>query len=261
MRILGLIVMLLLMPPSRQAEAATADVTGAKLDAITARGVLRVGMTGDYAPFAFLDLESGDWAGLDVDMSRAMAQALGVKLEIVKTSWPTLMPDLMADKFDMAAGGVTISLDRQKAAFFSTPIIEDGKIPITRCENMSRLSTLAQIDQPGVRVMTPPGGTNETFDRTHLSKATIILMSDNQRMFEDLVAGHGDVVITDASETMLQHKIHPELCPVHPDHPFNFTEKAYMLPRDVALQQWVDAFLHLQSKSGTLQTTIQHWLN
>jgi cyclohexadienyl dehydratase len=225
------------------------------------RGTLRVGMPGDYAPFAVRDPKDGAWQGLDVDVARAMAQALGVKLEIVKTSWAALMPDLLADKFDMASGGISVTLERQKTAFFSTPVIEDGKTPITRCENAGKFSTIAAIDRPDVRIITPPGGTNEAFDRSHLAHADIIVFPDNTRIFDELVAGRADVMITDATETLLQHKLHPQLCAVHPDHPFNLSEKAYLLPRDVALQEWVDAFLHAEARNGTLAATLQHWLD
>jgi len=46
-------------------------------------------------------------------------------------------------------------------------------------------------------------------------------------------------MITDATETRWQHVLHPELCSVDAEQPFSFVEKAYMLLRDVAFQQWV----------------------
>jgi cyclohexadienyl dehydratase len=190
-----------------------------------------------------------------------MAKALGVRLVIVKTSWPSLLTDLQAGQFDIAGGGISITIERQKDAFFSTPILRDGKTPITRCENVARFSSLADIDKRGVRVITPPGGTNESFDRSHLTHATIIVNPDNQSIFEELVEGRADVMITDATETRWQHVLHPELCSVHPEHPFNFAEKAYMMPRDIALQQWVNAFLHLQANSGELNAVLHHWLH
>jgi cyclohexadienyl dehydratase len=143
----------------------------------------------------------------------------------------------------------------------STRILQDGKTPITRCENAATFTTLTEIDRPGVRVITPPGGTNEAFDRAHLRHANIIVFPDNTRIFDDLVAGLADVMITDATETRLQHKLHPELCSVHPDQPFDFGEKAYLLPRDAAFQQWIDEFLHIQMQTGALNATIHRWLD
>jgi len=252
-----LILMLLLMAPASHAQPAPAS----RLDEIVSRGTLRVGMPGDYLPFALRDHATGQWQGLDVDEVGAMAKALGLKLEIVQTSWPNLMSDLRDGKFDIAAGGISVTLARQKTAFFSTPIIEDGKTPITRCENTARFATLADIDKPSVRVITNHGGTNEAFARAHLHAAKIIVFPDNTRIFDEILAGHADLMITDATETRLQHRLRPALCSLHPDHPFDFSEKAFLLPRDVVLQQWVDQFLHLQMKTGALDAAIHHWLD
>jgi cyclohexadienyl dehydratase len=75
--------------------------------------------------------------------------------------------------------------------------------------------------------------TNERFDRAHLQKATIIQWSDNATIFDALVEGKADLMITDAVETRVQAKLHPGvLCPVHPNAPFDHSELAYWMPRD-----------------------------
>src|ERR1700734_2638680 len=166
-------------------------------------------------------------------MAMSLAQSLGVRLEIVKTSWSTLKSDLEADSFDIAMGGITITLDRQKTGLFSNPVFSSGKTPITHCGDEPKYEKMAAIDQPGVRVIVNPGGTNERFDRAHLQKATIIQWSDNATIFDALVEGKADLMITDAIETRVQAKLHPGvLCPVHPDAPFDHSELAYWMPRD-----------------------------
>ena len=61
----------------------------------------------------------------------------------------------------------------------------------------NRLS-FSQIDQPGVRVIVDPGGTNKNFDKTHLRKATIVVWGDNATIFNAQVAGKADLMITDS---------------------------------------------------------------
>ena len=203
-----------------------------RLDDILARGVLRVGTTGDYKPFSYRPNPSADFIGLDVELAGQLAKTLGVKLELVPTTWPSLMKDLGEDRFDIAMGGVSISLERQKKAQFSIPYLRDGKTPITRCENKDRFQTLAQIDQSGVRLIVNPGGTNERFARAHVKQASITVYPDNVTIFDQIVAGKADLMITDAIETRLQQKLKPALCTLHPEAPFDFSEKAYLLPRD-----------------------------
>lgn len=231
------------------------------LDAILQRGTLRVGMTGDYRPFSARDPATGAFEGLDVDVAQAMAAALGVKLEVVPTIWANLLPDLAAQKFDFAAGGITVTLARQKAAFFSSPVMRSGKTPIARCADAAKYQTLAAIDVPGVRVITNPGGTNELFDHANLHAADIVVFPSNVTIFDELAAGHAEIMLTDAVETRLQQKLHPGLCAIHPDQPFNVSELAYLLPRDVPLQQWVNAFLHIQDETGEQARMTAKWLD
>jgi extracellular solute-binding protein (family 3) len=130
--------------------------TTTRLDAIVGGGTLRVGLTEDYRPFSFADA-SGKVEGIDVDMAMSLAQSLGVRLEIVKTSWSTLKSDLEANSFDIAMGGITITLDRQKTGLFSNPVFSSGKTPITHCGDEPKYGTIAAIDQPGVHVIVNPG--------------------------------------------------------------------------------------------------------
>lgn len=231
------------------------------LDTILARGTLRVGLTGDYRPFSLLDKGAGRYEGLDVDMAERLAKALGVKLELVATSWPTLMADLHAGKYDVGMGGISVTLERAKSAFFSVPVMRTGKAPIARCTDQARFTSLADIDKPGVRVIVNPGGTNERFARANIRQAEIVVFPNNAEIFGELAAGRADVMMTDAVETRLQQRLRPELCAVNPDQPFDFSELAYLLPRDAALKQFLDQWLHLQAETGEQRRLTAKWLN
>ena len=78
-------------------------------DGILERGVLRVGTAGDYQPMSYLDPETNSYVGFDVELAEDLAAELGVTIEYVKTSWPTLMEDTLAGKFDLAVCGITMT--------------------------------------------------------------------------------------------------------------------------------------------------------
>ena len=240
------------------ASPATAD--GSKLDEILKRGVLRVGTTGDYRPFTALDKTNGAYSGFDIDLAHSLADALGVKLEFEATSWPTLAKDFDAGGFDIAMGGVSVTLDRAKKGFFSSPYLHEGKTPIARCADKAKFETLAEIDRPDVKVIANPGGTNERFDRAHLHAADIVVYPDNLTIFDALARGDADLMITDASETRFQQKQHPGiLCAIHPDKPFDFAEKAYWMPMDSPLKAFVDQWLHLSMENGSYAAIYAKW--
>jgi cyclohexadienyl dehydratase len=231
----------------------------AVLDGIMARGTLKVGLTGDYKPFSIKDA-AGTFEGLDVDMANSLAKALGVKLEIVPTTWSTLLPGLQSGAYDIAMGGITVTTDRAKTALFSTPVLKSGKTPIARCADKAKYQTVADIDQPGVRVIFNPGGTNDRFARANLPHAKLIEFPNNATIFQEIVDGHADVMVTDGVETLLQQKLHPELCSIHPDAPFDHSELAYMLPRDLVFQQFVNTWLAVQTLSGERPAAVAKWI-
>jgi cyclohexadienyl dehydratase len=231
-----------------------------RLDDIIKRGSLRVGMTGDYRPFTYFDKGSAKFTGFDVDMAEALGKALGVKVEFVQTAWPQLMKDFEADNFDIAMGGVSITLDRQKKGLFSTPIMREGKTPIARCADQGKYQTLADIDKPGTRVIVNPGGTNERFARANVKNAEIRVYGDNVTIFDEIAKGEADLMMTDSSETRYQQKLHPGvLCALHPDKPFDFAEKAYWMQRDGALKAFVDQWLHIVAEDGTFRKIYAAW--
>lgn len=255
-RILAGLAAILLVTFSAQAQ----QPAPSRLDEIVKRGTLRVGMTGDYLPFTYLDKSTQTFRGFDVDMAEALGKALGVKVEYVPTAWPKLMKDFEADQFDIAMGGVSITLDRQKKGLFSTPIMREGKTPISRCTDVAKYQTLADIDKKGTRVIVNPGGTNERFARAHIKDAAISVHGDNVTIFDEIAKGNADLMMTDASETRYQQKQHPGvLCAVHPDKPFDFAEKAYWLQRDVALKAFVDQWLHLSTEDGSFRRIYAAW--
>lgn len=237
-----------------------AAAQASRLDDIIARGVLRVGTTGDYRPFTARDKTSGAYSGFDIDLAQSLGAALGVKVEFEPTSWPDLGKDFDAGAFDIAMGGISVTLDRAKKGYFSTPYMREGKTPIARCADKDKYQTLAEIDRPGVKVIANPGGTNERFDRAHLHAAEIDVYPDNLTIFDEIAEGKADLMITDASETRFQQKLHANvLCAIHPDKPFDFAEKAYWMPRDAPLRAFVDQWLHLSMENGAFAAIYAKW--
>lgn len=64
----------------------------------------------------------------------------------------------------------------------------------------------------------------------------------------------------DASETCWLANKHPELCAMHPDKPFNYSQKAYLLHRgDVAFKEYVEAWLNMTENDGTYAKARKPW--
>jgi len=226
------------------------------LAAVKAAGVLKVGLTGDYAPYA-LRGRDGSIAGADVTMARALADALGVALEIVPTTWKSMTYEFKADRFDIVMGGVSVTPQRAAIGDFSVPVISDGKRPIVRCADKERYTSVAAIDGPDVRVVYNPGGTNEAFAKRHFPDARLEEYPDNRTIFDEIAAGRADVMVTDGAEVDYQARRHPGLlCPAAVPEAFDHFNKAYWMTRDQALKTAVDTVVTKSLDAGDYQRAL-----
>jgi cyclohexadienyl dehydratase len=222
---------------------------------------LRICTTGDYKPLTYRDPTTGQYSGIDIDLANDLAAHLGRTPTFVPTTWVTLMKDIATpDKCDIAMGGISPTPARQQVADFTPPYLANGKTPLTAAANADRCQTVDQINQPGVRVIEPAGGTNEQFAKLILPNATLIVDQDNTAVFGQLVAGTADVMVTDAIEAIYQSKQHPELVAVHPDKPFTNDHKAYMLPKESKLSQPTTEWLDQVLGDGTFTRIYHQWM-
>jgi cyclohexadienyl dehydratase len=241
------------------ASVAAQDAGTSRLDAVQKSGKLRVCTPGDYKPFS-LQRPDGGFEGLDVELVQTAAKALGAEAEFVKSAWPTLMKDFV-EKCDVGVGGISVTLDRQKTAFFSSAYMINGKAPITKCENAARFQSIADIDKPGVTVIENPGGSNERFARANFKQAKIVIFNDNTAIFDEILKGNADVMISESVETIVQQKARPGLCAVNPDKPLQYGEMAWLLPRgDTAFKAWMDQWFHLTKATGDYDRIAGRWL-
>jgi cyclohexadienyl dehydratase len=229
-----------------------------RLVRIRASGVLRVGTTGDYAPFS--SDRNHVLSGLDIALAWQFGQALGVSVRFVHTSWPTLLADLARDAFDLAASGISVTPERAQHGRFALAYHAGGKTPIARCDARARFDSLAKIDAPGVRVIVNPGGTNEQFARATLQHATLQLFPDNRAIFEELVARRADVMITDDVETELQQNKHKGVLCRTMRGLLTHADKAWLVQPDAALVAEIDAWLGPRIQSGAVAGALRRQL-
>ncbi len=172
------------------------------LEDIAARGTIRIGTTGDYIPMSYLNPQTGAYEGIDAELSQLIADSLGVKIEYVPTSWPTLTADTLAGKFDIALCGISRNYARAKTMAMSDAYGEGafGKTILCRKSDAKKYQGLADIDKPEVRVMINPGGTNEKFAHANLKKAKLIVHQENADIPRQVAEGNADIMITETVE-------------------------------------------------------------
>lgn len=106
-------------------------------NAVKSAGVLRVGTEGVYSPFSYHDPATGQLVGYDVDVARAVADKLGVKVEFVETPWDSIFAALEANRFDVVANEVTINAERKQKYDLSEPYSVGEGVIVTRANDNS----------------------------------------------------------------------------------------------------------------------------
>ena len=108
---------------STAASAGASSAAGSVADqlaAIQASGKLIVALEGAWQPWSYHD-ESDTLVGYDVEVSRAIAEKLGVEPEYVESDWDSLFAGLDAGRYDMVCNGVEVTEERAKTYAFTTP--------------------------------------------------------------------------------------------------------------------------------------------
>ena len=101
-------------------SASSAAAADDQLSAIQNRGTLIVALEGAWQPWSYHD-SSDTLVGYDVEVSRAIAEKLGVEPEYVESDWDSLFAGLDAGRYDMVCNGVEVTEERAKTYAFTTP--------------------------------------------------------------------------------------------------------------------------------------------
>ena len=105
---------------SGSASSAAGSVPADRLATIQSNGKLVVALEGAWQPWSFHD-ESDSLVGYDVEVSRAIAEKLGVEPEYVESDWDSLFAGLDAGRYDLVCNGVEVTEERAKTYDFTTP--------------------------------------------------------------------------------------------------------------------------------------------
>ena len=208
--------------------------------------LLRVGTSGDYAPFSSVDRD-GVRVGFDVSLVNAFATARGYRVEWVPFRWPELASDLAAGRFDFAASGVTVRADRALLGGFTVPTAETGAVVLARREAALGPDDLTR---PGLSMAVNAGGHLERVARLLFPAADLRAIPDNAAVLAALEAGEVDAVVTDSAEA-----VHWGRSPILPVQfgPFTRDRKAWLFAPDrLSLAREANGWLVDRESDGSL---------
>ncbi len=225
-------------------------------DAAEPPSTLRVGTSGDYAPFSFDPAGPAPLDGLDVALARAFAEERGLRLELVPFAWPDLARRFENGDFDVVMSGVTVRPERSLAGSFTAPIIESGAVVLVRTE--AAPASLEALDDKEVTLAVNAGGHLLRAARARFPAATVVAVAGNEGVLDELVAGRARGAVTDTLEAPAWEARAPGLTRLGP---FTQDRKAWLVRAgQPALSEALDDWLAARETDGTLAKLRARWV-
>ena len=152
-------------------SASSAAAADDQLAAIQNRGTLIVALEGAWQPWSFHDA-SDTLVGYDVEVSRAIAEKLGVEPEYVESDWDSLFAGLDAGRYDLVCNGVEVTEERAKTYDFTTPYgyihtalaVKKDNDTITRFEDLKGKTTANSLASTYMELAESYGATVQGID-------------------------------------------------------------------------------------------------
>lgn len=166
------------------------------LDRVVENGVLRVAMSVDQPPF---NMRSRDKSviGFDVDLARALADAMQVELEIVERPFGDLLATLAESKADAVISGMTITPERTRTVSFVGPYTLSGKSILTTARIKGVAEDSSVFNDPEIRVVALKNSTSESFVQRKLSAASMDTIANYDEGIQMLLTGRIDAMVAD----------------------------------------------------------------
>jgi len=241
---------------------AAADDAKSLLDQILERGVLRVGTTGDYPPYSELDQATNTYKGYEIDVVTQLAADLGVKLELVPTTWETHAAGIQAGKYDVAASGITMTLDRMKSIGFSDAYLDAPLVPLVQTKDGAKYASWRDLDKAGIRIAVQSGTSAEGSAKANFKSAEVVPIVAPALDYQELLSGKVDAAITDTifiQKALAQYS--DKLVAVDPTHAIDGQPIAMETVRDdPTWQRWLNTWVALKKQSGFFDALFAKWI-
>ncbi|MCW5642862.1 MAG: transporter substrate-binding domain-containing protein [Rhodoferax sp.] len=164
------------------------------IEAIKSRGKLQVGFS-SFVPWAMRD-KQGQWVGFEIDVATRLAKDLGVQVELIPTAWDGIIPSLIAKKFDVIIGGMSVTPARQEQIDFSTPYSNSGQGLAASKQLAAKLKWPDDYNSTSVTFTCRRGVLGCKVIEERFPKATLRQFDDDAIAFQEVINGNAHAVIS-----------------------------------------------------------------
>ena len=156
---------------------------------------VRIGVEGAYPPFSYVE-PSGELAGFDIDIAKALGKAMGVEITLVAQDWDGIIPALLAKKYDAIIASMSITAERKKKVAFSNKYYQ------TPAKFVCKKGTMKDFSREAVKGKSV-GVQRATIHDKYLTDnygkdVTVKRYGTQDEAYLDIVAGRIDMLLADS---------------------------------------------------------------
>ncbi len=237
----------------------TSAVAEDVLHKIMKRGTLLVGLEAGYMPFEMRS-KKGDIIGFDVDMTTAMAKAMGVKVKYINTNWDGIIPSLVTKKYDIVASGMTITQERNLKVNFATPYITVGQTVLLNKKLAGKIKSYRKLNNPRYTIASKLGTTGEQAVKRMLPRAKYLSYETEQEGTLEVISGKIDAFVYDLPFNAIMASGKGKGKIIHLDQPFTFEPLGWAIRKgDPDFLNWLNNFMFQVKNDGTYDRIYAKW--
>jgi len=217
-------------------------------------------MQAGYVPFQILDSD-GQAIGLDVDAAGIVAQALGVRLRIVRQDSRELIPSLVRGKTDVVMSALSITPERNAQVVFTRPVLATGRMFAVHREHAEGLQQLSDLNRAGLLLVSGPAGYGKLKAEEALPLAACRELTDSRSALDEVIQGRAHAYVDEEFAVRMACAKYPDLL-MGRFEPFTYEPIAWAIrPSDIHGLNWLNNFIDIMQHDGTLDALKEKWRN
>jgi polar amino acid transport system substrate-binding protein len=230
------------------------------LERILKSGEIRVGMTGNQAPYN-AKTRTGELIGLDVDLANMLAGAFGVKAKFVTKPFPELLGALKASEVDIVMSGMAITAERTVDITFVGPYLLTGNSILTNSTTLAAIKDAGEINRANLKLAALENSTSQRFIERNLPEAQLIKTKDYDSAVNMVLNDEVDALVADMSVCMLSMLRYPGKGLATLNQPLGLEPTGIaMRPNDAQLKNLIENFLAAFEGTGLMEQLRKKWL-
>jgi polar amino acid transport system substrate-binding protein len=242
--------------PAQETQQALA--AGSVIETIKQRGAIRVGMA-TFVPWAMRD-KNGDLIGFEIDVAKKLAADMGVEIEFVPTAWDGIIPALLAGKFDVIIGGMSITPARNLTVNFTHSYANSSLGVMANKKLAEGLAWPDGYNSSDVTFACRRGATPCVYIQEQFPKATLRQFDDDGQVEQEVLNGNAHVMLSSQPKPAFAIFDNPEVAFAPTTEKINPGNEAFAVRKgDPDALNFFNNWILINRSNDWLEKTHQYW--